>query len=114
MESIVHDRQEEYYDAINRSNDEASSTVFIAFMLSVIRETLAEVANLDAPASKEDRRWKVIRDYLQEHLVISNADVRRLLSVSPATANRVLAALCQEGKIKKQRAGRIWAYCLPQ
>lgn len=114
VESIVHDRQEEYYGAINRSNDEASSTVFVEFMLSVIRETLGEAIKLDAPASKEDRRWKAIRDYLQEHSVISNADVRRLLGVSPATANRVLAASCQEGKLKKQRAGRIWAYCLPQ
>lgn len=114
VESIVHDRQEEYYDAINRSNDEASSTVFIEFMLGVIRETMEEAVNLDAPASKEDRRWKAIRGYLQDHPVISNADVRRLLSVSPATANRVLATFCQEGRLKKQRAGRIWAYCLPQ
>lgn len=42
VESIIHDRQAEYYQAINRSNDEAESTAFIEFMLSAIKEALTE------------------------------------------------------------------------
>lgn len=42
VESIIHENQKEYYDAINASNDEGESTIFIEFMLSVIREALIE------------------------------------------------------------------------
>ncbi len=42
VESIIHDRQGEYYAAINRSNDAASSTCFIEFMLSAIKDAMTE------------------------------------------------------------------------
>ncbi len=42
VESIIHENQSAYYDAINASNDEGESTIFIEFMLSVIKEALTE------------------------------------------------------------------------
>ncbi len=42
VESIVHDRQDEYYAAINESNVDAESTEFIEFMLSAIDQALEE------------------------------------------------------------------------
>ena len=44
VESILHDHQQEYYDAINRSNAEGEGTAFIEFMLGVIKEALEEVS----------------------------------------------------------------------
>ena len=38
VESIVHDHQQEYYEAINTSNAQGEGTAFIEFMLSVIDE----------------------------------------------------------------------------
>lgn len=43
MKSIIHDRQQEYYDAINNFNNAGESTVFIEFMLSAIKASLIEV-----------------------------------------------------------------------
>lgn len=43
VESIIHNRQCEYYEAINCSNEAADSTVFIEFMLSAIKEALVEL-----------------------------------------------------------------------
>lgn len=40
VESIIHDRQQEYYAAINASNDAGESTVFIEFVLSAIKASL--------------------------------------------------------------------------
>ena len=40
LESIIHDNQSEYYNAINVSNNNGNSTVFIEFMLSVIKQAL--------------------------------------------------------------------------
>lgn len=43
VESIIHDHQQEYYDAINRSNALCEGTPFLEFMLGVIKEALQEV-----------------------------------------------------------------------
>ncbi len=114
VESIIHDRQDEYYKAINDSNDTADSTVFIEFMLSAIKEALIETMKDNKPVksniNKNDYRWNIISDFLNDNNYIMNADVRGLLNVSSATANRILSVFVDEGKLMKIREGKTWAY----
>ena len=112
VESIIHDRQEEYYRAINQSNREASSTAFLAFMLSAIEEALLEAVQTESTGNMrvEARRWDQIARFLKNNGTISNADVRQMFGVSAATANRVLSKLTAEGKIRKIRIGKSWGY----
>lgn len=115
VESIVHDHQQEYYEAINNSNAAVSSTAFIEFMLSAIKASLMEAVSMsdemsDAPKDKAAERWKQIEQFLERHEVIQNADVRQLCGVSAATANRILAKLVAEGKLVKCRVSGHWAY----
>lgn len=117
VESIIHDRQEEYYAAINASNDAGESTVFIEFMLSAIKASLIDAINArdevsDGARDKATMRWKQIEKFLETHPYIMNADVRALCGVSAATANRILAGLAAEGKLVKYREGGHWAYKL--
>lgn len=115
IESIIHDHQPEYYAAINQSNAQGEGTVFIEFMLGVIKEALQEAIS-EQPAekptmqSKEELRWEKIADFLRRNSTIQNSDVQNLLDVSPATASRILNALTKEGKLIKVRRGRYWAY----
>ena len=112
VESIIHDRQDEYYQAINRSNNEAESTAFIAFMLSAIKEALMEAVqtgNVES-MSTEEQRWYQIEHFLKKNGTITNADVREMLGVSSATANRILAKMAKEGIIQKTRIGKSWGY----
>ena len=115
IESIIHDHQPEYYAAINQSNAQGEGTVFIEFMLGVIKEALQEAIS-EQPAekptmqSKEELRWEKIADFLHANSLIQNADVQNLLDISPATASRILNALTKEGKLIKVRRGRYWAY----
>ena len=115
IESIIHDHQPEYYAAINQSNAQGEGTVFIEFMLGVIKEALQEAIS-EQPAekptmqSKEELRWEKIADFLRRNSTIQNSDVQNLLDVSPATASRILNALTKEGKLIKVRSGRYWAY----
>ena len=111
VESIIHDRQEGYYRAINQSNVDGASTVFIEFMLEAIKSALEEAAAVSAQgkSSEAERRARIER-FLQANPVIYNADVRALLSVSSATANRILAGLCADGKLEKLRIGKSWGY----
>ena len=115
VESIVHDHQQEYYEAINNFNAAVSSTAFIEFMLSAIKASLMEAVNMsdgmsDAPKDKVEDRWEQIEQFLERHEVIQNADVRQLCGVSAATANRILATFTAEGKLAKCRKGGHWAY----
>ena len=117
VESIIHDRQQEYYDAINVSNDAGESTAFIEFMLSAIKASLMDTINTsdemsDGKMDKATLRWKKIEEYLKTHDYIMNADVRALCGVSAATANRILAGLVTNNKLKKQRIKGHWIYHL--
>ena len=115
VESIIHDRQQEYYAAINASNAAGESTVFIEFMLSAIKPSLIDALNTsdemgDGPMDKATLRWKQIEEYLQTHEYIMNADVRELCGVSAATANRILANLVMNGNLNKCHKNGYWAY----
>ena len=111
VESIIHDRQQEYYSAINASNNEGESTIFIEFMLSAIKMALTEAIQADAGETDKDAlRWKNIKEYLKTHDYIMNADVRELLGVSSATANRILNKLVEQGKLQRYRVKPYWAY----
>lgn len=119
VESIIHDRQPEYYAAINASNDAGESTVFIEFMLSAIKASITEAMEVsdgmmdemsDEKMDKATQRWKKIEAYLKNHDYIMNADVRELCGVSSATANRILSSFVTEGKLAKYREDGHWAY----
>ena len=117
VESIIHDRQQEYYEAINASNDAGESTVFIEFMLSAIKASLTDAITVsgkmsDGKIDKATMRWKLIEEYLQTHEYIMNADVRKLCGVSAATANRILVDFATGEKLIKCRVTGHWAYRL--
>ena len=87
------------------------STVFIEFMLSAIKAALVEAdSSSDRAQNKNTSRWNKIQEYLKTHNYIMNADVRDLFGVSAATANRILAKLVDEGKLKKCFINAHWAY----
>jgi Fic family protein len=116
IESMIHDHQKEYYNAINISNASGESTQFIEFMLFVIKAALievGEVSNIQAGhKNKNDIRWNKIKDYLITYNAIMNSDVQKLFGVSSATANRILKKLEKEDKIKRVRLGSYWGYML--
>lgn len=96
--------QQEYDEAINASNNAGESTAFIEFMLSTIKASLTDALNMrnalsDGTMDKAAMRWKQIKDLLQTHAYIMNADVRTLCSVSSAPANRILTGFATDGKL---------------
>ena len=119
VESIIHDRQQEYYAAINASNEAGESMVFIEFMLSAIKASITEAMEVsdkmmdemsDGKMDKATQRWKKIEAYLKTHDYIMNANVRELCRVSSATANRILAGLVGENKLSKHCKQGRWVY----
>lgn len=115
VESMIHANQQEYYNAINASNNAGESTIFIEFMLSIIKASLTDAIKTsdemsDGKMDKATMRWMQIEKFLQTHEFIMNADVRKICGVSAATANRILTGLAEEGKLAKIRTDGHWAY----
>ena len=117
VESMIYAHQQEYYAAINASNEAGESTVFIEFMLSTIQASLMDAIRTsdemsDGKTNKAAIRRKQIKMFLESHPFIMNADVRTLCNVSAATASRILAELVKEKTLVKYREGGHWAYRL--
>ena len=115
VESIIHDRQQDYYNAINASNNAGESTAFIEFMLSAIKASLIDATKMsddmsDEKSDKKTLRLQKIEQFLRTHEYIMNADVRDLCGVSAATANRILAGLTETGALKKYHINGYWKY----
>jgi Fic family protein len=64
VESLIHEHQQEYYAAINRSTEEADSSVFIEFMLKMISSAITPPS--DTPSQPPSRppaggdRWRYV------------------------------------------------------
>lgn len=86
-------------------------------MLAAIKAALIETISVRDVMSEEKMdkavlRWNKIQEYLKTHDYIMNADVRTLCGVSPATANRILVRLTEEGKLNRYLQEGHWAYRL--
>ena len=57
---------------------------------------------------------KQCTDYADKIEYIMNADLRELLGISSATANRILSGFVNDGKLIKIRLGKTWAYAKNQ
>ena len=78
VESLIHARQSDYYDAIRRSSVAGESTPFVSFMLEVILESL----RTPAPADQED-------DQVTDQV----ARLLHALRTGPKSAARLMADL---------------------
>ena len=115
VESMIHANQQEYYNAINASNNAGESTIFIEFMLSIIKASLTDAIKTsdemsDGKMDKATMRWMQIEKFLQTHEFIMNADVRKICGVSSATANRILSSFAEDGNLFRVCEGGHWAY----
>ena len=80
-------------------------------MLSAIKDALLEVTAQPLKVKpRAENREQAVLDYLSKYDEIANSDVRNLLSISAATANRVLNGMAEKGMIIRFRKGKSWAY----
>lgn len=105
---MIYKRQEEYYRALNLSNNQGESTEFVYFMLDLMREALLEIVEqnrmtdkmTDKMTDREMERWKIVKTYLQDNKEIKNSDVQKLCSVSESTAKRFLKNMEEYGLLE--------------
>ena len=98
VESIVHARQEEYYAAFTRSTALVDSCPMIEFMLRAVRDTLREQRKLHT-AEKAPTPARVLGFFRRHPGSNRVALLGAYPALSPRQADRILAALKQQGKL---------------
>lgn len=109
IETIIHARQSEYYKALNASNTEGESTIFVQFMLELIRDLLKELSHNGVmnQAKTLDEKLLVL---LTEDGNQSAAGLAKIVGSSPRTVQRALKRLMDKGKIEHIGSNRFGHY----
>jgi len=111
VENIVYAHQQDYYDAINESTEDAQCSSFIEFMLEKILETLkshqgSELSRTDT--SLTERQQKILQ-LLNENVALNVAtnvalnsnDLAEKLGVSRKTIERDMTVLQEKGLVQR-------------
>ena len=113
IETIIHERQDEYYKALNASNVVSESTIFVQFMLLLIRDLLKELSH-NGVMNKEKTLDEKLFDLLKEDGNQSAAGLAEILGSSPRTVQRALKRLMSDGKIEHVGSNRFGHYVIKQ
>lgn len=110
VETLVHENQEEYYRVFQKADNQSDSTVFVQFMLSVIRDALKEVSvnqstHSDVVTNVVTNEDKIL-SLLRENGHITAKDAARLLGISTRQVQRLLTDLKKRKEIIRHGASK--------
>lgn len=105
IETIIHERQEEYYRALNVANSTGESTVFVKFMLEVIFNLLTELAENEIVQGKDSNENRLLT-LLRQNGNHSAKSLAGELGISERQVQRVLKILRNAGIIERVGANR--------
>jgi Fic family protein len=122
IETLIYAKQEGYYEALNASNTDGESTIFVTFMLEVIRDALNDV--IDSQNKTHDvginvgvnvganvgvnvgtNEDKVIM-LLRQDPNLTAKTIAATLGLTDRQVERILSKLKKEGKIVRHGASK--------
>ena len=113
VESLIQEKQKQYYEALEKTDGLGDSTPFVEFSLSVIYQALEDFLNVLQPAPlNPERRLGVARSNFENRPFSRKDYMNYFKTISSATASRDLklgveqAFLSKEGK----RAQTVYKY----
>jgi len=97
IESLVNDHQEEYFRAITEADSQGKSTVFIEFMLEMIKGTLEENVGINVGINEQR-----LLSFLSENPQASAATAAISLGLSSRQVERLISKLKDEGRLVRE------------
>lgn len=108
IETLIHEQQEDYYEAINAANTDGESTVFVKFMLEIIKQALTELTQNVAQDEKKEN--ESVQDkllaLLKEDNKISAKSAAEKLNLSERQVQRLLKTMKDNGLIERVGSNR--------
>lgn len=107
IETLIHERQENYYQALNAANTDGESTLFVGFMLGIIHDVLS---GLSESKGKQKQKEETIGDkllmLLRKNGKLSAKSLSLELGISERQVQRILKELKVSGMIERAGANR--------
>ncbi|MCD8223711.1 MAG: Fic family protein [Clostridiales bacterium] len=109
IETVIHERQGDYYQSLNASNTDGESTIFVAFMLEIICDSLKNFATVDSNAVEKSVAEKIL-NLLRKNGKHSAKTLAEEIGVSERQVQRILRSLKNSGAVERMGTNRngIW------
>jgi len=101
VEALIKEKQKEYYDALGKSDKTGESTLFIEFMLGIIKESLNDLLKTQNIALTNADRISIYSSIVKDKYFNRKDYLRNFKEISPATASRDLQFAVENGIIDK-------------
>ena len=103
IESLIHDNQQAYYDAIEISNEKQNANDFVLLMLGIIKIALEEILiRTRNVGANEDG----ILNLLDNNPRLSAAKIAEKLKLSSRQVERIIKSLREKGRLVRHGANR--------
>ena len=101
IEALIKVKQKEYYDILAKSDKGGESTLFIEFMLGIIKESLEDLLKTQNVALTNSDRIAVYHFQIKDNYFTRKDYLRNFKQISAATASRDLQYAVERGLIIK-------------
>ena len=112
FETIIKDRQEQYYNALSLCDKVGKSTIFIEFILQAIDESLAELLQLQQPKMNGKARVAYFISMYKSDSFTRKDYLLAFKDISSATASRDLKYAVAANFITKEGDKRVTKYSI--
>lgn len=110
VESIIKQRQNEYYSKLSESDKVGNSTPFIEFMLGVILESLDELLKGQSRTLQVDDRILLFKEKIGKNIFNRKEYMQNFKNISAPTASRDLKYAVEKGILIKSGEYRLTDY----
>jgi Fic family protein len=110
IETLVKDKQQEYYNALGNSDNKGTSTDFIEFMLDIIKTALDDLLRTQNIKLTSNDRIDIFKDKIGVNEFSRQDYLRAYKNISSATASRDLKSAVENGIIEKYGDKRTTKY----
>lgn len=90
IESLIKERQEQYYESLGISDNSGESTVFIEFMLEIILDSLDQLLNIQNVSLTNSDRLNLFKSIIKNDYFTRKEYLKNFREISSATASRDL------------------------
>ena len=110
IESLIKERQQDYYDVLGKSDNQGKSTGFIEFMLEIIDIALEDLLKTQNHTLSSTDRISIFDNFIGNEIFTRQDYLRHNKEISTATASRDLKEAVDNDIIEKIGEKRLTKY----
>lgn len=110
MESLIRQKQNEYYHSLSESDKKGNSTPFIEFMLGIMLESLKEFLQSQNKTLYTKDRLFLFKDQIKQKKFSRKVYLQQFKNISAPTASRDLKWAVEQGILSKFGEQRLTEY----